>query len=108
MFKGLRQVLGRIQNTPIVHIGDVDVKHVAAQFTLWRLNRNAPFPCHTAYSNFRDATEERFAGCMAGGRTKCASHDVCCRIGGLSTSTEVSRKFSSAKVCQDGRCWRLV
>jgi hypothetical protein len=64
MLKGLREVVWRVQNTPVVHIGDVDIEHIIGQFRLRGLNSNAPFSSHTAHGHFGDSAQKGFAGCI--------------------------------------------
>ena len=57
MLKGLREVFRGVQNTAVVNIGDVDIKHIVGQFCLRGLNSNASLSGDTANSNLRYATK---------------------------------------------------
>jgi hypothetical protein len=102
MFKGLREIFGRVQNTAIIDVGDVDIEQVVCQFGLRSLNGNPSLSCHTTDRHLGNTPEEGFTGCILLGRPECTCHDVGSRVGVVCSTTKVGWKFSTAEVGQDG------
>ena len=102
LLKGLGQVLGGIQNSTVVDVGDVDHELVVIEFCLRGFHSDAALASDTSNSDFRNTSEERLVGRVFCGRVQCPGHDFCRSVATVASAAEVSGQFSASKVGQNG------
>ena len=75
MFKGLLEVIRRVQDTPVVDISHVDFELPAVGLGLRRFNCYTTLAGDSADGHFAHTAEQRFVWCVGRWLAKSASHD---------------------------------